>query len=79
MLKSYETLAVADGDKTVAARLLSALVMGWNFVPPMAQSRLVRDACLMDGDGSVHSFPDEVLAFIDLNMIDRIRGGAPRP
>jgi hypothetical protein len=65
MRSYYDELVVAEEDKTVALRLLSALVTGWYFVPPAAQVRLIRDACLTDGDGGIHSLPDEVLAFIN--------------
>ena len=65
MLRSYEALVVAEGEKTVALRLLTSIVMGWDLVPVTAQIRLVQDACLINGDGAVASLPDEVLAFIN--------------
>lgn len=79
MRSYYDALVVAEGDKAVALRLLSALVTGWHFVPPAAQVRLVRDACLTDGDGGIHSLPDEVLAFINQHKIVTLETESPRP
>ena len=64
MLGSYDALVVAKIDTKEALRLLSALVMGWDFIPVANQGRLIRDACLINGDKSANSLPANVLAFV---------------
>jgi len=64
MLEIHDALVVTEADRKTALRLLSALVIGWDAIPPVVQGRLLSDSCHIDGDGTALSFPAAVLAFI---------------
>jgi len=60
----HDALIITEGDRKTALRLLSALVISWDALPPIVQGRLLSDSCQIDGDGTALSFPATVLAFI---------------
>jgi hypothetical protein len=66
------TLKIADADRGLALRLISALIFAWALVPFATQGRLLRDAALMhDGKPNAVELPAELLAFIEMH-----KGGA---
>ena len=72
MLTDYQRLIVAPSDESIAGRLLTALVRGWDFVPIAAQSRLLSDTCLIEnGKPHINALPSDVMAFINLHKDGR--------
>jgi hypothetical protein len=66
------TLKIADADRGLALRLVSALIFAWDLVPLATQGRLLRDAALMhDGKPNAVELPALLLAFIEMH-----KGGA---
>ena len=64
MPEIHDALIVTEDDRQIALRLLSAVVIGWDAIPPVVQGRLLLQSCQIDGDGTALSFPAAVLAFI---------------
>ena len=64
MIEVHDALVVSEDDKKTALRLLSALVIGWDTLPPVVQGRLLVESCAIDGDGTALSFPATVMDFI---------------
>ena len=74
MLTDYQRLIVAPSEESIAGRLLTALVRGWDLVPIAAQSRLLSDTCLIEnGKPQVNALPSEVLAFINRHKDGRAK------
>jgi hypothetical protein len=64
MLEIHDALVISEVDRKTALRLLSALVIGWDTLPPAVQARLLSDSCHIDGDGTALSFPATMASFI---------------
>jgi hypothetical protein len=72
-----QVLMISQANETVALRLLSALVLGWDEVPTATQGWLIRDAALMtNGRADSLRLPAEILAFIEANKTASRQPGA---
>jgi hypothetical protein len=66
MALQQQTLKIAPIHEGAALRLLSALVLGWDALPPDTQLRLLRDAALMqNGFPNASVLPKTIVAFIE--------------
>jgi hypothetical protein len=70
VMEPMRVLVVAKADKSIALRLLSAVVLGWDEIPRATQGRLIRDASLMhNGSPDAVTLPANILAFISTHRI----------